>query len=297
MESVGNQNLPVVEAKLEYTRNLKSILQEPIILKFTEIYNKAKNSENKKVLIEYQRLLKEVLGWAPAYVELECQKICKTCSWLNDLLAAVIVTNVKILTSVKLGKTKKKIQIKMPSLDKFIHKVYIECAEAIYNNPYVISKNMKKDLIEIVNSAVDNNIRKSLPIQNILQMYIGEALNEESQEVEDADDEDDAENDVEDDAENDVEDDIEDDVEDTPVASDFPIPNNEEAGETKIEDTGVSESALKTICDQGTDTAKDHEQVKSSFFDEPLDEEEPQVKNVNIDQNKKDCFFDDAVDP
>lgn len=294
MESVGNQNLPVVEAKLEYTRNLKSILQEPIILKFTEIYNKAKNSENKKVLIEYQRLLKEVLGWAPAYIELECQKICKTCSWLNDLLAAVIVTNVKILTSVKLGKTKKKIQIKMPSLDKFIHKVYIECAEAIYNNPYVISKNMKKDLIEIVNSAVDNNIRKSLPIQNILQMYIGEALNEESQGVEDADDEDVVEDVVEDD-ENDI-------VEDTPAASDFPIPNNEEyddeeAGETKIEDTGVSENAFKSICDQGTDLEKKHEQVKSSFFDEPLDEDEPQVKNVNIDQNKKDCFFDDAVDP
>ena len=71
-----------------------------------------KEAEKNDTLVIFQRKLKNVPHWTSAYVDNEVEKIKKNCPWFLELLTAVIITNVKILTSVKVSKTKKKIQIK-----------------------------------------------------------------------------------------------------------------------------------------------------------------------------------------
>lgn len=187
MKTINVNN--VVEAKSEYTKQLNAVMCEPIVIKMIFIYQQCKNTppvEGKtiNVLVEMQKKMKEIPGWNAFAVETETKCIMQNCAYLSDLLAAVFVSNVKILTSIRVGKSNKKVQIKMPSNDSFVHHVYIKVAEEVYNNPFIFEKEpvvYKKDLRMLVVEAIDETIRTQLPLQNILQNYIGNGSDTESE--------------------------------------------------------------------------------------------------------------------
>ena len=55
----------------------------------------------------------------------------------------------------------------------FIHKCYIECGEYFYNNPEILLKMNKKDKIyEIIEVCIENSIKLSLPLKEIMTKYI-----------------------------------------------------------------------------------------------------------------------------
>ena len=179
----------IVQAKEEYTIQLNNVLLEPIKNHLMNTFEYVSNKQNEdgkpvNVLIELQKNMKEIPQWNQFKINSEMEKITNGCAYFSDLLAAVFVSNVKILTSVKLSKNSKKLQIKMPSNDVFIHSVYIKCAEEIYNNPYIFKKPkqvLKDELEKIIIGAIDSTIRTKLPLQNILQNYIGNVDDSESE--------------------------------------------------------------------------------------------------------------------
>ena len=106
----NNLNI-LVEAKKEYMDQLCMIMGPLMIQTFMDIYSEAhKMSKGKKVLIQYQKLLKEVPNWNNHIVKEHSSKLCDSCSWFSDLLAAVFVSCVKILSSVRLMQKTKKYQ-------------------------------------------------------------------------------------------------------------------------------------------------------------------------------------------
>ena len=111
---MDNNNLNIlVEAKKEYTEQLYMILCPLMIQTFLDLYAEAnKMSKGKNVLKQYQILLKEVPNWNNHIVKQHTGKLVDSCSWFSDLLAAVFVSNVKILSSVRLNTENKKISIK-----------------------------------------------------------------------------------------------------------------------------------------------------------------------------------------
>ena len=193
MSETGNQNLPVVEAKSEYTKNLKVAISDVIADEINTVYeNSVQEAEQKnQVLMTFQKNLKRVLDWSNNHMNMILEKIQKNCSWFNELLTAVIVTNVKILTSVKISKSSKKVQVKMPSPEKFLHQVIIHVARKVYSDPYVVSEKNTKQLYQIIDESVEKTIRDTLPIANILQMYVGDGMDsdEEEEEAEETNDE------------------------------------------------------------------------------------------------------------
>ena len=218
MNDNGNQN-SVVEAKSEYTKNLKIAMMDVIMETMFSMYEDATRETEQKneILMTYQKkYLKKVLDWSNNHVNLEVEKIQKNCSWFNDLLTAVIVTNVKILTSVKVSKTSKKVEVKMPSTEKFVHQVYIHVARAIFNDPFVVSQNDRKAIRSIIDEAIDETIRKTVPIQNILQNYVGDGMDsdEEEPEEDESDEEPEEEEDEKEEEEEDEDEDKQEDFED-----------------------------------------------------------------------------------
>ena len=263
MSETGNQNLPVVEAKAEYTKNLKLALTDVIADKMFHMYDEAvKDTEQKnEVLMTYQKHhLKKVLDWSTNHVNLELDKIKKNCNWFNELLTAVIVTNVKILTSVKFNKTSKKVQVKMPSPEKFVHQVFINVARKIYDNPFIISNKDEDTLFNIIDKAVDATIRNTVPIENILQMYVGEGMESD----EEPDEEPESDNEEEDEEEKDNDEDDEDKEEGFEDGADD-------------EDAVPDLDALKPNPEQTQEN-----QQTTSFFDPPNDE----VRNVTLNQQQ-----------
>lgn len=168
----------LVEAKKEYLGQLCAIICPILIESFQEMYKEAeKMSKGKRVLMQYQALLKEVPNWNDHIVKQNTEKITNKCSWFSDLLAAVFVSIVKILSSVRLKSDNKKISIKLPTNELFVHTCYINAAKELYKNPYIYHDEMSEHerdikLIEKFSVQIENTVRELIPIQQILQTYM-----------------------------------------------------------------------------------------------------------------------------
>ena len=115
----------------------------------------------------------------------ECERIMNDsgCDWLDELVTAVFLSHTKILTAIKKsGKKQKKINLKIPKIDHFIHKCYIECAREFWRNPYLFSQKCSqadyhrniRESQKIISVTIEETIRKLLPVKNILKEYLGE---------------------------------------------------------------------------------------------------------------------------
>ena len=191
MEGYDALNVNVLNvAKDEYTKQLNSILAPLILEGVDSIYNDAKKIENEHdVIHNFQLLLKEVPHWNTHIISTECQRLQNVCDWMHDLVTAVFVTNVKILTSVKIVNKSKQFKLKMPNFETFVHAVYIEAARHFFHNPFLFyeydrvtkrNKN-KKEALRSIQNNVEETIRILLPVQHILKEYMQDDGEEEDE--------------------------------------------------------------------------------------------------------------------
>lgn len=192
-DSYDGMNINVLNvAKEEYTHQLNRILS-PLILQGVEsIYEDACQIEDKDKdeIYNFQILLKEIPKWNSHMIQDECERIKGTCDWLHDLITAVFVTNVKILTSVKLVNKAKQFKLKMPNFETFVHAVYIETARHLFNQPFLLYKDEttvkrnknKREVLLIVQKSIEETIRMMMPVQHILQEYMQGEGDEEDEE-------------------------------------------------------------------------------------------------------------------
>ena len=165
----------LVTAKKEYIEQLCSIISPHIIAAFQEMYEEAERmSKGKKPLIQFQSLLKDVKSWNTNIIKGHTDTVCNSCSWFNDLLAAVFVSSVRILSAVRITAEKKKIKIKMPSNETFIQGVYENVARDFYKDPYIFIESIseyEKDsaMLVRVNNNVTLTVQNMIPIQEILK--------------------------------------------------------------------------------------------------------------------------------
>ena len=176
----------MVEAKKEYTAQLCNIMCPFMIETFVTMYSESeKLSNGKKVLLQFQRLLKEVPNWNNHMIAEHNNRMNNNCSWFNDLLAAVFVSNVKILSSVRLRAQNAKISVKLPSNERFIHACYINAAKDLYKDPYVFSD--EDEVVDILTrrfiSVIMTTVQEMIPVQEILKTYISQDANVEQVEV------------------------------------------------------------------------------------------------------------------
>uniref|UniRef100_A0A6C0C4S0 Uncharacterized protein n=1 Tax=viral metagenome TaxID=1070528 RepID=A0A6C0C4S0_9ZZZZ len=182
------------EAKNEYSSRLMTILTPLIIEGIKSIFNEATqlctdNDEDEKYLMTFQNFLTRVPKWNSTIIEEETSRILKTsgCTYLEDLLTCVHITQLKILTAIRVSNVQKKIDIDIPKLSNFIHKIYISFARKLYSNIYLFEKNImplqyQKNMREcevLVQECILNTIRDNMPVENILRAYMDETVNEE----------------------------------------------------------------------------------------------------------------------
>ena len=176
---MDNLNI-LVEAKREYLGQLCILMCPVMIETFAEMYEEAyKLSKGRKVLVMYQKLLKEVPNWSDAMSKQHSDNIANRCAWFNDLLAAVFVSCVKILSAVRLSKDNKKISLKLPTNEVFIQMCHNKAAESLYNDPYIYHEEQNEHsrndkLFERFSVCVENAVKELIPVQQILQTYMSQ---------------------------------------------------------------------------------------------------------------------------
>jgi hypothetical protein len=176
---MDNLNI-LVEAKREYLGQLCELMCPVMIENFEKMYEEAYTmSKGRKVLMMFQKLLKEVPNWNEGMSKQHTDNIANRCAWFNDLLAAVFVSCVKILSSVRLGKDNKKISLKLPTNETFIQTCYNNVAKELYKDPYVFSESQNEyerdeKLYERFSIAIEASVRELIPVQQILQTYMSQ---------------------------------------------------------------------------------------------------------------------------
>lgn len=184
----------LTEAKNEYSANLVNILSPLLIQGLKSIFNEAcklcaDNDEHDKYLMTFQNFLTRVPKWNQKIIETETKRIISEsrCNYLEDLLTCVHITQLKVLTSIRVATKQKKINIDIPKLNDFIHNVYIKCARKFYSLVYLFENNIQplerqKNMREcetICRECILNAIRESMPIEKILRAYMDETTEEE----------------------------------------------------------------------------------------------------------------------
>ena len=103
------------EAKNEYASRLLTILTPLIIQGFQSILKEAdelclSNKEDQKYLMTFQNFLTRVPKWNTSIIEEETKRIVSKseCPYLTDLLTCVHITQLKVLTSIRVSQKQKK---------------------------------------------------------------------------------------------------------------------------------------------------------------------------------------------
>ena len=182
------------EAKNEYSSRLVTILTPLMIEGIRSIFDEATklcldNDEEEKYLMTFQNFLSRVPKWNSTIIDEETKRILtkSNCAYLEDLLTCVHITQLKILTSIRVSQKQKKIDIDIPKLADFIHRCYITYARKLYSNVYLFEKDIlplsyQKNMREaelMCQEAVLQVIRENMPVEKILRAYIDETVDEE----------------------------------------------------------------------------------------------------------------------
>jgi len=181
------------ESRNEWASRLITILTPLLIDGYKSILDEAyklclENGELDKYLMTFQNFVSRVPKWNPTIIENEKKRICDKsgCSYLEDLVTCVHIIQLKILTAMRVGQKQKKIDINIPKLEDFIHKVYINIARKVYKNVYLFEMNIpplqiqkhNRELEIIVQECILNTLRENIPVEMILKAYMDETIEE-----------------------------------------------------------------------------------------------------------------------
>jgi len=182
------------ESKNEWGARLVTLLTPLVIDGYKSILDESiklckDNNEMEKYLMTFQNLITRIPKWNQQIVENERKRICEksACNYLEDLVTCVHIIQLKVLTAMRVGQKQKKIDINVPKLDDFIHKVYINVARKVYKNVYLfqigieplqIQKNYREIEI-IVQECILNTLRENIPVEAILKAYMDESVEED----------------------------------------------------------------------------------------------------------------------
>lgn len=190
-----DNNLNVlVEAKKELLNQLSSTILPSALDCMDTLYGDARSeTQGKQTLKTFQDKLAKIPQWNNYQIDTEVGKCVDRCGGcLDEMIAAVFVATVKIISSVRLSKDSRKVSLKIPTNDVFVLGVYTNVAKRIYEDPYiyqdVASRNdRRKDIIRRMEGVVEETVKEMLPINQILKTYLNknpmDRLQEESEEA------------------------------------------------------------------------------------------------------------------
>lgn len=179
----------LIESQNEWCSRLVTILTPLIISGFKSIFNESlklcnENNEQDKYLMTFQNFISRIPKWNQTIIKDETTRIKETsgCGYLEELVTCVHIIKLKALTCARVGQKQKKINIDIPPLENFIHKIYINVARKLYTNVYLFEHSNKPLQIQkhnrefevIIKESILLTIRDSIPVEEILRAYLDE---------------------------------------------------------------------------------------------------------------------------
>ena len=192
------------ESERRFTKKLCDAMIPVMVEAFWEIWLEAKkevmDKKSKNTTLVFQELLRAIKTWNSSISLKNTEAIVKNQPLFPNLMAAVFVIHVKILSSIRTDKKSKKICIKLPANDVFVQRCYEACAKDLYERPHIITEphteeERNDDLRVRFSKKIAEVIEDLVPTAEILQTYLpmpaaGEDLNLDHEDEEAPEDED-----------------------------------------------------------------------------------------------------------
>lgn len=190
----------IVDIKKEYTEYLLNILTPLLYEGFNSIYSKARitdqsfneackkdpNLKNPGIIAIFQHFVSGIPKLNDHLIEEETKRIrdnSRCANFFDDLIKAVIKSNIILLTYNSSGKKCKLVEEKFHQnmdIKAFVHKCYVECSRIFYDHALLFwhelppndLKYNKQIIYQLVKHGIKNAIRHTLPMKLILEEYL-----------------------------------------------------------------------------------------------------------------------------
>jgi len=179
----------LLDAKREYTSRLEEIMCPQLRATFNTLYNECVDEADQYLC--FQGKMRQVPYWNSSIVAAKTQSLITAYSFFENLVVAVVVTYVKVLSAIRLGEGRPSVKLTVPRTDVFVHEVYKQCAMALYYEPWIMES---RDAFEAqaVPEAIERSIRRLIPYDDILHSYLAADPPPAPEEKAGADDDDDS---------------------------------------------------------------------------------------------------------
>ncbi len=179
------------ESRNEWCSRLITVLSPCVIDGVKSIFEESwklclENDEKTKYLMTFQNFLSRVPKWNAAIISQECSRIKEksNCTYISDLITCVHIIQLKMLSCMRVGTKQKKVDVNIPSLEDFVHHVYINVARKIYTNVYLFemgisslkSQKNSRELEIIIKECILQTIRETIPVEELLKLYMNETV-------------------------------------------------------------------------------------------------------------------------
>lgn len=186
------------QSRAEWCEEFILIVKPCIMEGFDTIFDNAvKLSLERKMpnmyLTLFQQFISQIPHWNQTIIDTEKNRIVEKskCSYLEIILSATYIAQLKILSAIRAGTKSKRVDIDIPPLANFIHKIYINAGREIYRNVYLyvrstdkfqvssldVQKNRTK-IEALIREGIYITFRTTIPVDKILKTYL-EPIDEE----------------------------------------------------------------------------------------------------------------------
>jgi len=185
------------EARNEYLKQMSTWIVPPLVEFFRKEYNTLADTEGKRVMSSFQTYCSEVPLWNQDVIDSNIGIILDNCrcDYMEELMTAVFIAYTKMLTAIRVNSRQKKLQITLPKLDHFLHRVFIECARSFWKAPYLFAQELapvekQKNILQaeqICTEALSGAVRSLLPVKSILRDYLDDGEEDKEDEKDEKD--------------------------------------------------------------------------------------------------------------
>ena len=173
------------EARNEYMKQLATWVTPYMISHFRNVWSEAVAAGGpRRSMIVFQEKCAEVPKWNQDTIDANVNKLLDNCrcDYLEELMAAVFIAHTKVLIAIRVSSKHKKLQITLPKLDHFLHRIFSECARSFWKAPFLFLDDqkpieMQKNVLQaeaLCTDAIGSAVRSLLPIKNILNEYLSD---------------------------------------------------------------------------------------------------------------------------
>jgi hypothetical protein len=176
-------------AKTHLRDHLLNLLVAPVSEGFWSIHATSKelcdrNGQPDQVIRTFQNMLTKIPEWTETTLATEVDRLVKTtkCTYLDDLLMGVFISYMKSFASIHYSGASPHVTVdfERPSMTKFIHEVYVQCARQMWQVAYLFKTvgvtneqqaRNRNDITRSIRSTIESVIQSFLPWESIAKQF------------------------------------------------------------------------------------------------------------------------------